>query len=110
MTEVKRMRVGTDALHTVLRGVADAAYLASQLSGGFSFQELASLIQLGQDVTAILSDAGKIVPEYTDLTDDERTELVAWVSFNVKVPASATAEIYLKKLLNAAIALSALFN
>ncbi len=103
-------RAGTDALKLVLQGIGDAANLASQVSTGFKIGELLLLVQLGQDVTAILSDKDLIIPQYLDLTDAERQELTAFVASNVKFPASATVESYLQKLLDVAIALSKLFN
>jgi hypothetical protein len=97
-------------LKQLVTTVGDVAKLVSDLTGGFSFSEFGELIAVGEDFKRLLPQVPKLAAEYLNLTDAERTELVALVTATVKFPANVDVQNAIQKVLDVAISLSSLFQ
>jgi hypothetical protein len=93
-----------------LKLVGDLVALLAQITQGFSFAEFGQVVRLWGDIAPAIKDLALVFPEYAHLDDDARADLVAWVSANVSVPASATAQDYTQKVMDLIIAASKVFS
>jgi hypothetical protein len=95
-------------LKAVLKGVSDLALAISQISQGSLLVVLPELPTLAVDAAAIMSAAPLIVSEYENLSDSDRADLLSFISSSENFPANLSVQDYLQKVLDAAVALSAL--
>lgn len=104
-------RTATDQeLKDVVKAIADTETLVSELQGGFSFDELAGLVRVANDLPVLAKDANVIIPEWSALDDAARADLVSYVQLNCKYPASVTVEAWTEKVLCAAVLLSQIYQ
>lgn len=94
----------------MLRAISDAEILLSEISTGFSFNELGLLIKVGNDLPVVLQDAAVIIPQWEALDSAAQADLVAFVQANCKFPSNLVVEAYVQKLLSAAVLLSSIYQ
>ena len=97
-------------LKDLVKTIADTEVLVSDLTGGFSFREIADFIALMGDVPIISPDGPLLFPEWEDLDDAARNDLVQFVQATCKYPANMTIESYVQKILSAAVLASKIYQ
>ena len=108
--EKKLLAANNQALLNLLKTISDTEILISDLMDGFGVEEITNLIALGQDISPLLKDATIIIPQWTQLDDAARSELVAFVNTNCKFPENVAIEQWTQKVLSAAVLLSKIYQ
>lgn len=96
------------ALKDLIQAVSDLSLLISTASDGFSFSEVTELVNAAKDIAIVAKEAPALLAQYKALDDAGRTDLVSFVENNVTFPANQNIQDVIQKVLEAAIALSAL--
>jgi hypothetical protein len=104
-------RIANDQeLKDLVKTISDSEALVSELTQGFSFSELSSLVALAGDLPMLSSDGPLLVPEWEALDDAARNDLVQYVQATCKYPSNIAIESYVQKVLSAAVFASKLFQ
>jgi hypothetical protein len=104
-------RMANDAeLKEVIKAIADSELLVSEVVSGFSFSEITQLISVLFDLPPIVQNGAIEWPEFKDLDDAARADLIAYVQAECKFPDSVSAEQWVQKVLQAIILVSSFFT
>lgn len=105
-----KMLATTTNLKEAIKLLGDATLLTSQLSDGVGFEELGTLLKIAKDLPPVLKNRNLMWPQFTNLDEAARAELVEFVKAEITFPADKSVEEFIEKALAAIIALSALFS
>ncbi len=97
-------------LKDLLKALADGVLLVSEVSQGFSFQEVTQLVGLVFDIKQVATDAPLLLAQYKALDDAAKADLIAYIDTNVKFPANTQVELVIEKILEALVMLSGLLS
>lgn len=101
---------GINTLKEVIKLIGDIELLTSDAVQGFSLKEIGEALTVFGDLKKVLADKALIVPEFSDLTEDEKAELTQYIKEAAKFPKDVTIELYVQKALEFAVALSGLLK
>ena len=99
-----------DQLKSAVKVIADVLSLVSALMGGFSFSLLGQAIALMGEIGPALSAVPLDVKAWSQMTDADRNDMIAFTSANVKFPANAKVEEVAQWLVESVIALSKVYQ
>lgn len=106
----KAAALGVAALEQGILFISSTEGLVIGLLNGLSMDDLSAALAVIKTVPTLISGLTQIVPEYLELSDDERAQLVQFVSDNVKLPNNTSAQTFTQNALKALIGLSALIS
>lgn len=101
---------GIEALKKVVKLVGDSALFTSDILDGFSIGDIGQALTVFSDLRKVLADKDLIIPEFKDLTAEEKSELTQYVAISVRFPKDVVIEGYIEKVLEFAISLSGLLQ
>ena len=73
---------------------------------GFQFADVAKFVEAAKRLPAAVKDVKLCLPEFADLDDDEKAQLVEFVEADLELPGHVDTELAIEKGLAFAIALS----
>lgn len=95
-------------LKDVIKGIADAEVLVSDVSKGLSLKELNEIMAVAQDIPVIAADGGAaLLAQYMGMDDAARADLDAYAASVLSFPADANVDGIVKKVILAGVAASA---
>lgn len=105
------MKASVDSLKQLIQALQDAGLLIFMIEKdkGVNMDILAQIMKLINETGDVVKSLGSVIPEFKDLDDAERADLVAFVEKTISLP-NVTVEFAIEQVLKILILVSKLFK
>lgn len=86
------MRLGIAALKSAVGAILSAGEAIVCTTDGFQFNDISKFVDLAKRLPPAIRDRATVIPEFADLDDAERAEMVAFVEADFELPENADVE------------------